>query len=93
MDGIGIAVTEWMLKALRAYLFAGLVFAVPFVLFGIQRVDPDAKGWTIGFRLIILPGLCTFWPLFAVRWAKGKGRPTETTIHRTAAQSSRLIGL
>jgi len=87
MDGIGIAVAEWMLKAIRAYLFAGLIFTLPFLIFGIQRVDPNAKGQDIGFRLIIFPGLCAFWPLFAVRWVKGKSNPTETTAHRTAAQS------
>lgn len=81
-----IALVEWLIKAVRAYVFAGLVFSVPFILFGIHRVDPDAKGWNIGFRLIILPGLCVFWPLFATRLLRGKQRPTERNAHRIAAQ-------
>lgn len=81
-----MAVIEWLINAVRAYVFAGLVFSVPFVLFGIHRVDPDAKGWNLGFRLIIVPGLCIFWPLFATRLLRGKQTPTERTAHRIAAQ-------
>ncbi len=85
MDSLSIEVVEWMIKAVRGYLLAGLIFAIPFVIFGVQRVDPDARGWNIGFRLIIIPGMCVFWPLFAVRWVRGKRKPIETTAHRQAA--------
>jgi len=87
MDGIGITVVELMLRVVRGYLFAGLIVSIPFVIFGVQRVDPDATGWSVGFRLIIIPGLCAFWPLFAVRWVRGQRAPTETTAHRRAALS------
>lgn len=83
-----ITVVEWLLKVTRAYVFAGIVFSVLFVLFGIQRVDPDAKGWSIGFRIVIFPGLCVFWPLFATRLLRGKQRPTERNAHRVAAQQT-----
>ena len=86
MTSMGVAVVEWLIKVVQAYFYAGLVFSVPFHLFGIQRVDPDAKGWkNIGFRLITLPGLCLFWPMFAVRWIRGKGKPVERNAHRIAA--------
>ncbi len=87
MDGIGIAIVEWPIEAVRAYAIAGLIFSAAFVLFGIHRVDPDARGWSLGFRLIILPGMCVFWPLFAVRWVRGKSKPTERNAHRAAARS------
>jgi hypothetical protein len=87
MDGLGITVVELMIRVVRGYLFAGLIFSIPFVIFGVQRVDPDATGWSIGFRLIIIPGICAFWPLLAVRWVRGKRTPTETTAHRRAALS------
>lgn len=89
MDGTGVAVVEWLINVVRAYVFAGLIFSVVFVLFGVQRVDPDAKGWNIGFRIIIIPGLCAFWPLFATRLLRGKQRPTERTAHRLAAVHNR----
>lgn len=79
---------ELVLNAIRGYLFAGLLFSALFIVFGVQRVDPDATGLNLGFRLIIVPGLCIFWPLFAVRWFKGKKTPTEKNAHRLAATQS-----
>ena len=82
-----IALTETLLHLVRGYLFAGLLFAVVFVLVGVQRVDSGARGWhNIGFRLIIIPGLCVFWPLFASRWLRGRhDPPVEHNAHRDAA--------
>ncbi len=88
MEELGIAVTEGLISAIRAYIFAGIVFSIPFVLLGIQRVDPDARGWGVGFRFVIFPGLCVFWPLFATRLLRGKQRPVERNAHRVAAQVS-----
>ncbi len=88
MDGVGVAIAEILIKIVRGYLFAGLVFSVPFVIFGIQRVDPSVKGWNVLFRVLILPGLSVFWPLFAVRLVRGKRHPVERTAHRLAAQSA-----
>ena len=68
------------------YLAAGLVFAVAFVLRGASRIDPAAARGTWGFRLVILPGVMAFWPLLAIRWAKGQGPPEEHNAHRDAAQ-------
>ncbi len=80
---------ELLINAIRGYVFAGLIFSALFILFGVQQVDPDAKGLNVGFRLIIVPGLCIFWPLFAVRWIRGKKTPTERTAHRVSATASR----
>lgn len=88
MDGVGVAIAETLIKIVRGYLFAGLLFSVPFVIFGIQRVDPSVKGWNVLFRVLILPGLSVFWPLFAVRLVRGKRHPVERNAHRLAAQSA-----
>lgn len=85
MDGVGVAVVELLIKVVRGYLFAGLVFSLPFLIFGIHRVDPDAGGWNIGFRIMLIPGLSVFWPLFALRWLRGKRTPVERNAHRMAA--------
>ncbi|MEM9137496.1 MAG: hypothetical protein AAGB01_09140 [Cyanobacteria bacterium P01_F01_bin.42] len=85
-----IALVEWLLKALRAYIFTGLLVSIPLVLFGLQRVDPDARwSWNLGFRLMIIPGLCAFWPLFVTRIFCRRSRPTERTAHRIASQRPR----
>lgn len=80
---------ELVINAIRGYVIAGLIFSAVFIVFGVQQVDPDAKGINIGFRLIIVPGLCVFWPLFAVRWIRGKKTPTERTAHRVSATAFR----
>ncbi|MGB0563926.1 MAG: hypothetical protein ACPGVO_19325 [Spirulinaceae cyanobacterium] len=88
MNESAIALVAWLLKVVHAYVIAGLIFTVPFVIFGIHRVDPNVKGWSILFRILIVPGMLIFWPLFAVRLVRGKTTPTERTAHRRAAQTA-----
>jgi hypothetical protein len=56
--------------ALETYAGLGVMLAVPFVCFGVQRLDPAAQGSGIVFRLLILPGVTTFWPMFLDRWRR-----------------------
>jgi hypothetical protein len=58
---------------------------VPFVLRGVDKIDPVASGSSWGFRLIILPGVVALWPLLLRRWLSGKPQPTERNAHRDAA--------
>jgi hypothetical protein len=68
---------------LEIYAGFGLAFAGPFVWFGIQRLDSEAQGSGIGFRLLILPGVAAFWPMFLCRLARGIVEPPiERTPHR-----------
>lgn len=68
---------------LAGYGGLGLVFAVPFVWFGVQRLDSEAQGSGAGFRLLILPGVAAFWPMFLYRWARGIVEPpVEKNPHR-----------
>jgi len=87
MNNIAINLVELIIKAIRAYLFAGLIFSTLFIIFGIHRLDPGARGWKIGFRIAVFPGLCVFWPLFATRWIRGKTKPTELNSHRLATMN------
>ena len=74
--------------ALEVYLACGLLFAVPFVLIGVGRIDPHAAHGSWGFRLVIIPGTIALWPLLLRRWAKGvKEPPAECTAHRRASRS------
>ena len=52
------------------YLFAGIVFAIPFVTRGITKIDEGAHGSKWGFRIIIIPGTIVFWPLLLKKWLK-----------------------
>jgi hypothetical protein len=68
---------------LAIYAGLGLVFAGPFVWFGIQRLDSEAQGSGIGFRLLILLGVAAFWPMFLYRWVRGiLEPPVEKNPHR-----------
>lgn len=69
--------------ALETYAGLGLIFAVPFVWFGVQRLDSEAQGSGIGFRLLILPGVAAFWPMFLYRLKRGLDEPpVEKNPHR-----------
>lgn len=53
---------------LAAYALGGLLFAAAFLVAGLGRIDPQARGASLGFRLIIAPGVAAFWPLLLRRW-------------------------
>ena len=72
---------------LGIYLACGLLFAVPFVLFGVKKIDPHAACGSWGFRLLIMPGTVAFWPLLLRRWMKGVHEPPEEcNAHRCATK-------
>jgi len=74
--------------ALALYVSLGLAFAVPFVWSGVQRLDSEAQRSGIGFRLLILPGVAAFWPMFLYRWRRGVAEPpVENNPHRLSSKS------
>ena len=52
------------------YLLLGALFVVPFLLKGLTKVDAGAHGGTIGFKIIIIPGVIVFWPVLLSKWMK-----------------------
>lgn len=77
-----------LLILLGVYLGCGLMFALPFVLFGVKKIDPHAAHGSWGFRLLIFPGTLAFWPLLLRRWMKGIHEPPEEcNAHRCAAKA------
>jgi hypothetical protein len=72
---------------LGAYLACGMVFAIPFALVGVKKIDPHAAHGSWGFRLLVIPGTMAFWPLLLRRWATGaKEPPEECNAHRRASR-------
>jgi hypothetical protein len=61
-----------LLLSSAIYLAFGLLFAIPFLLKGVDTVDEGAHGSGIGFRLIIIPGIAVFWPLLLKKWLSVK---------------------
>jgi len=68
-----------ILVVVAIYLTIGFVFAIPFVIKGVHKVDEVAHGGSIGFRIIIIPGTMVFWPLLLKKWIKAKA--TKTLKH------------
>lgn len=61
------------------YLAAGLVCGG--LLIG--RIDRAAAAASFWFKLMILPGLSVFWPVFLLRFIRGvEGPPDERNAHR-----------
>jgi hypothetical protein len=84
-------VAEAISAVLTIWALSGLVFAIPFLVAGVGRIDSQAAGTGLGFRLIILPGVVIFWPLLLRRWAAGRREPpAERNAHRRAAERSEL---
>jgi hypothetical protein len=67
-----------ILVTVAVYLFAGLVFAIPFVIKGVAKIDEGAHGSTWGFRIIIIPGVIMFWPFLLKKWMKSHNHPAGT---------------
>ncbi len=79
-------IAAWFLIFFGIYLAGGFLFAVPFIWFGVKRMDPAAAHGSWGFRLLILPGTMVFWPLLLRRWMKGVHEPSkENNAHRRLA--------
>jgi hypothetical protein len=66
-----VAMSEVIVNIATGYAAIGLTFAILFVTIGIHRVDDQARGSSIGFRLIVLPGVAALWPLLLMRWLRG----------------------
>jgi hypothetical protein len=81
-----VAFAEVLTVIVGIYVAAGVLFAVPFVLRGVNRIDPVARDGTWGFRLIVAPGVVALWPLLALRWLRGTQPPEERNAHRAAAK-------
>ena len=82
-------VAEWLVGAAGLYLAAGVVFAVPFVVVGVGKIDQVAAQGSVGFRLIILPGVVALWPLLALPLAAGHRHRRPRRGTRTGAAAAR----
>lgn len=68
-------VARLLWAAVGTYFLIGLALGVPLVTRWVERLDPGARGTSWAFRLAILPGAATFWPLLVRRcWAAAVGK-------------------
>jgi len=68
---------EIVLIIVSIYLLLGVLFVIPFLIKGLTKVDEGARDGTIGFKIIIIPGVIVFWPLLLRKWVKANQRPSN----------------
>lgn len=73
---MSVAVAETLILIAKAYAIAGAVVAAAFVFFGMDRVDPAARG-SYAFRPLVVPGVLLLWPLVLWRWYRAEMRRRE----------------
>jgi len=67
---MSVEAAGWMAAALGLYAGAGLLFAGPFLAWGLPRLDAAARGSSLTFRLIVLPGAIALWPVLLRKWLR-----------------------
>jgi hypothetical protein len=66
-----IQLIQIILLSVLAYLVVGVIFSIFFYRKGLNSLDENASGSTIGFKLIIFPGVVVFWPFLLLNWKRG----------------------
>ncbi|MEL6586290.1 MAG: hypothetical protein AAFQ50_06440 [Pseudomonadota bacterium] len=75
------------------WLAIGALVAVPFLLWGLDRIDPDADGAYV-FRPLLVPGVLLIWPLVLWRWrVLAVGREDEMARCRPNRGAHRPIAI
>lgn len=62
-----VAAAAFLMQTLAIYLGCGAAFAVLFLWRWVGLLDPAAAHGTLGFRVLVFPGVTALWPLFLVR--------------------------
>ena len=69
---------EILLIIAAIYLVLGVLFVIPFLMKGLNKIDEGTKGSTIGFKIIIIPGVVVLWPVLLAKWMKENGNHGDT---------------
>lgn len=86
---MSVSLAGWIVGLAGVYLGIGVVFAVPFLVKGVGKIDPAAAEGTVGFKVLIFPGVMALWPFLARRWMTGATTPPEEkSPHRNAARTA-----
>lgn len=84
---------QTLLTAGQVYVWAGIAVAVVFLGWGLDRIEPKARGaWM--FRPLLIPGVVLIWPLVLWRWLgleRGGGDPQRR--HAPPRKTQAVLGL
>jgi len=68
---------QLLVLAAIVYAAIGLAVMLAFVFYGVDRIDPSARG-AYAFRPLILPGGILLWPLVLRIWRRRMAAATGT---------------
>ena len=60
-------IADALLTLAAIYIWIGIAVAVAFLAWGVDRIDPSARGACL-FRILVAPGAVGLWPLVVARW-------------------------
>jgi len=86
-DGPNLAAVDtalFLARLIEIYALVGLLVGGWFALVAAPRLDPAARGASLGFRLLIWPAAAALWPQVLVRLVRRSPPPLENTAHRRA---------
>jgi hypothetical protein len=76
----------WFLCLLGLYLAFGFLFAIYFAVSGVVKLDKAARGTSVFFRVLIVPGAMALWPYLLMQLVRGGESPRdERNAHRDIA--------
>ena len=78
---------EIILIIVAVYLLVGVLFVIPFLMKGLNKIDEGAYGSTIGFKIIIIPGVIVFWPVLLSKWMKSNLNHGDTKAKRNTERT------
>jgi hypothetical protein len=67
-----MSVSSFILGLFIAYAAVGLVTALAFVSYGVERALPHPAPVTIPARILLIPAAAALWPYVLTRWLRCK---------------------
>ncbi|AXI46676.1 hypothetical protein C1J03_11980 [Sulfitobacter sp. SK012] len=84
---------ELIVLVVKLWAGAGVLVAIPFLIFGMDRLDEDARGAYV-FRPLLVPGIVLIWPAVVWRWyVLGSGKDTWPVKYRPRRHNHQWFAL
>ena len=61
-------ISTLLVTLVEVYALVGVLVLLPFMLRGAGTVEPAARRATLGFRILMVPGIIALWPMMLLRW-------------------------
>ena len=68
---VEIGTAQKLIYGAGLYGAIGLVVGIAFLILGVAKHDPMAKGLSLATRLILMPGMIMLWPIMIDIWLFG----------------------